>query len=82
MNETVGDLMAQYQAVREGARCHSSWENLDKFVLELVKRVAIAPNQLEHYKVSDFAPPVITPPEQPMRKFQEYSFDADGAPIE
>jgi NH3-dependent NAD+ synthetase len=55
MNETVGDLMSQYDRLRDGARRFAAWDPLDEFILELVKRIAIAPNKLEIYKRSDFA---------------------------
>lgn len=79
MNETFGDLMSEYEKAKTSAKCFSAWDNMDQFVEALVRRVANA-NKRETYKISDFGAPVITPTE-PMRQFQEYSFDGNGAPI-
>lgn len=40
MNKTYSDMMGEYQYVRDAARCHSAWTNLDKFVEELIKQIA------------------------------------------
>jgi hypothetical protein len=78
--ETFNDIMCEYDRLRDGAKRFSAWDQLDEFVKELAKRVA-PPPVVERYKLSDFRPPVITPPEEPLRKFQQYSYDSEGTPI-
>jgi len=76
MNNTFGDLMAEYVAKREAARCFSSWDSMNQFVEGLIRQLVAG--QPEKYKVSDFAKPIITPESKPVEK---YSFDANGSEI-
>lgn len=82
MNETFGDLMAQYVGERDAARRFDNWGNLDKFVEGLIQKITIV-NAVERLKVSDFTSPVIivTEEKQHMRKFQEYAYDDMGTAI-
>ena len=79
-NEAYSDIMCEYDRLRDGAKRFGAWDQLDEWVKELVKRIA-SPTTIERYKLSDFRPPIITQSDEPLHKFQQYSFDADGAPV-
>lgn len=41
--KTVGDLMGEYEHVRDGVKRFGTWDNLDSFVEGLINQVAIKP---------------------------------------
>lgn len=55
MNETYGDLMSEYQQVKDAAKRFAAWDNLDKFVEKLIKQVAPKVEKTFTHKFQEYA---------------------------
>ncbi len=53
MNKTYGDMMSEYEQHRVSAQRFSVWEELDKYVENLVKQIALKVDKAPMPKFQD-----------------------------